>query len=382
MAGVTPEGFTRKTFTQIQSDMQAYLRAKISKHLQLTEKTGLGNVVNSAADQLAELWEVGEFAYYAADKDNADEAAFVALCALTGTARRGAAKGVVNTTCAFDGGTIYPPGGLVAHVAGFPDNRWVNRDTVDTTAGAGSHLVVFLAETAGAKGIAAAGTLTKIAQPVSGWTSITNAIDATPGQDIESLEDLAVRRENELERSGTGPVSATAAAVSQLAGVLDVRWQENKTDYATTLPPHSIRIIVWDGSSPAADDDEIAQAILDSSSGGVQTVGTQSGTAVDKDGTLVTVNFDRATALLIYVSIDVVGSTAGVAAAIVAAGEKLHMGDDVIREKLKGAAAVLDTVNNIATCTLGTSPSPVGTSDIPVAIDQIPLFSASRVVVT
>jgi uncharacterized phage protein gp47/JayE len=381
MAGVTPEGFVKKIFTQIQSDMQHFLRAKISKNLQLTEKTGLGNVVNAAASELAELWDVAEHSYNAGDPDKALEASFVALCLLTGTRRRGLKKGVVDTTCNFGGGTVYPAGALVAHVTGFPNNRWVNRAEVDTRAGAGNYPVQFEAETAGAQGTATAGTMTKIAQPLTGWNSVTNANDATPGEDIESLDELATRRVQELQEAGSSTMAGIRTDVSKVPGVLQVVSQENKTDYATTLPPHSIRIIVWDGIAPAADDDAIAQAIFDGA-GAVTTVGTQSGTAVDKDGTLVTVNFDRATARLIYVSIDVVGSTIGVAEAIVAVGSKLKMGQDVVREKLKGAAVVLDTVSDIASFTLGTSPSPIGTADLSMAIDEIPLFSTSRVVVT
>jgi baseplate J-like protein len=378
--GVTADGFTRKTFVQIQSEMQAYVRAKISKHLQLTEKTGLGNVLNSAGDQIAEVWEAVEAAYHAADKDNALDDAFVALCELTGTKRRGATKGVVVATCTFDSVHVYAPGALVAHVNGFADNRWVNRDTITSTVGANVGLV-FEAETAGAQGRCTTGTLTKIAQTATGWTAITNPAGSTDGEDIETIEALGVRREQELQRGGSSTLAAVKSTVSAVAGVIQVASVENKTDYATTIPPHSFRLIVWDGVAPAASNDEIAQAILNASVG-IQSVGASSGTAVDADGLPELVFFDRAVGVPIYVSINVDGSTVDVADAIVTEGNKLKVGGDVIREKLKGAAIVLAGVDDIVTCTLGTSPAPVGTANIPMAIDQIPLFDAARVVVT
>lgn len=376
--GVTTEGFTRKPFTQIQSEMQAYVRAKISKHLQLTEKTGLGNVLNAASDQIAEAWEAQEASYHAFDKDNALDDAFVALCELTGTKRRGATKGTASTTCTFAGGVTYPPGALIAHVDGFPDNRWVNRDTVVTTTG-GSYPVLFDSETAGAKGVALTGTLIRIAQPVTGWNTVTNAVDATPGTDIESIEALYVRREQELQRGGSGPVAAIRAAVSEVAGVVQVKSVENKTDYWTTIPPHSFRIIVWDGIAPAASNNVIAQAILDNASGGIPTIGAQSGTAIDKDGTSVTINFDRATGVLIWIVADVVGSTAGVAAAILAEATKLGVGSTVIQKKLAAAAVDLPAVSDLASFTLGLAPAPVGVANLVMAVDQIPLFDVSRI---
>lgn len=380
--GVTNEGFFRKPYTQIQSEMQAYVRAKISKKLQLTEKTGLGNVLNSSGDQLAELWEVAEACYHGFDKDNAFDAAFVALCELTGTKRKGASKGVVATTCNFAGSQTYAPGALVAHVDGAPDNRWVNRDEIVTT-GPGNYAATFVAETAGAKGTANAGTLTRIAQPVSGWNSITNASATTPGTDIESLEVLYARREQELEGQGSGTMSAIRAAVSKVPGVIQVRSIENKSTISISgVSANSYRIIVWDGISPAASNDAIAQAIQDKGPGGVSTAGSQSGIAVDADGNEVTVFFDRAAGVPVYVSTDVSGSLADVAQTIVAEGSKLGIGATVVREKLKSAVGAMPGVTDISTFTLGLTASPVGTSNLTMTLFQIPLFDVSRVVVT
>lgn len=380
--GVTPDGFFRKTFTTIQKEIQDYLRVKISKHLTLDEKTGLGNVTNAAADQLAELWEVGEANYNGFDPDNAEDLSFVALCALTGTKRRGASKGVVLATCGFDGGQTYAPGALVAHVVGFADNRWVNRDTVVTTSPGSYTNLVFEAETAGAVGFCNAATLTVIAQTATGWNSIANPAAATPGQDIETIEALSIRREQELQISDAGPLPAIRAKVSRVPGVLQVKAQENKTDYWTALPPHSYRMIVWDGIAPAADNNAIAQAIVDSGCAGIQSVGVSSGTATDADGNSVVVRFDRATAVLIYVDVAIVGSPVGVAEAIVAEGTKLNVGDDVILDKLRGAAVALETVVKTTAFEIDNVPSPAWTSDIGIAEDQIAIFDVARVTVT
>lgn len=378
--GITPNGFKRKTFADVQASMQEYLRAKVSKHLQLTEKTGLGNVLNTAADHLAELWEVAEACYHAGDPDNADEAAFVALALLTGTHRRGATKGRVLCTCNFDGGQSYPPGALIAHVTGKPTNRWVNAETVPDFAGTLTG-IPFEAETAGAAGFCNAGTLTVMAQTVTGWNSITNPAEATPGTDLESLEALAVRREQELQLSDAGPLPAVRKKVSRVPGVVRVAAQENKTDYWGFLPPHSYRIIVWDGSGEVAANDAIAQAILDSGGAGIRSYGSLSGNAIDADGNAETVQFDRAAPILVWVDVTVVGSTAGVAEAIVAEGSKWTVGDDVVLEKVKSAVAQLPGVVDVVSFKIGKAEFPTGTTNIPIGADQIALFDLSRVTV-
>jgi hypothetical protein len=379
--GVTPDGFILKTFADIQAGVHGYLRTKISKHLQLTEKTGLGNVSNAVCGQLAEAWEVAQAAYHAFDKDNAADEAFVALCELTGTKRRGAQKGQVFCTCDFDGGQTYAPGELVAHVVGKPSNRWVNKEEVPDVAGTLTD-IPFESETPGAHAVANAGTLTVIAQTATGWNSITNSTEATPGQDIESLQALGVRRDQELQISDAGPLPAVRGKVSKVTGVIQVKAQENRTDYWTALPPHSFRIIVWDGVGEAADNDEIAQAILDSGCAGIQSFGSSHGVGTDADGVNQTVYFDRAVAVLIYADVTVVGSTAGVAQAIVDKGSELAVGDDVVFEKLKGAAVGLATVADVTAFEIGDAPSPSGTTNIPIADDRIALFDVSRVTVT
>src|SRR5690606_29762516 len=100
--GVTEDGFIRKRFEDIESELKADLRRLISAKLTLDEKTVLGNLVKTFADHLAELWEDAEEAWHAFDPDNATDNRLVALAALRGTTRRPATKGVVTCTCNFD----------------------------------------------------------------------------------------------------------------------------------------------------------------------------------------------------------------------------------------------------------------------------------------
>lgn len=385
--GVTADGFVRKTFEEIDAEVSDYWREKISPHLQLDEKTVLGNVGRAGNEQAAQLWEVAESAYQAFDPDNADDVAFVALCELTGTKQRAATKGLVSATCNFDASKTYAPGALVAHIEGQPGNRWVNRDQATSTT-AGNYTVIFQAETAGAQGVAQAGTLIVIAQSVNGWNSVTNALASDPdGQDVEKREELEVRRVQELSAAGARTLRAIRAAVSKVPGVLNVDGRQNRTDYldiATGLPPHSIQIRIWDGAGQDASDDAVAQAIFDAAADGIECVGASSGTATDGDtGEFEDIPFSRAAAVQVYIEISVQGVTteAQVKAAI-AALEPTKPGETIVALRLRGAPLALPGVIDVTAFTLGLAPSPVGTVNIVPNWETILRIDPANIAVT
>ncbi len=384
--GVTPTGFVRKNFADIQASLFGYWKSKISRYLQLTEKTGLGNVGNGAADQLAEAWEAIEAAYYAGDPDNADDASQIAIAALTGTVQRGQTKGAVDVTLDFStAGGVFPAGSLVSNVSGQPSNRWVLRDALTAPPGPqpiAGYPAVFISESPGAAAVAPAGTLV-IAQPYPSWNSITNDLDATPGKDTESIEELSLRREVELKGSGSGTLSAVRAAVSKISGVISVQARQNVTNTAGVLPPKSYQICIYDGLAGAAASADVAQAIFAAGPAGIESIGSVvTQVAIGDDGSPEYRKFDRASQLSVYVTTAVRGTVAAadLKASIVAAGAKMSNG--VTYAKLLAAIADTVGVNDVTTLTLGYSASPVGVANLSVAFGQIALFDVARIVVT
>ncbi|HET7543292.1 MAG TPA: hypothetical protein VFK05_25640 [Polyangiaceae bacterium] len=382
--GVTTTGFVVKTFQDIQSGIFAYWRGKISRYLKLDEKTGLGNVGNGAADQIAQVWEAIQGAYYAFDILNADDDSIVALCELTGTIRRGAKNGFWSSTCNLDASKTYAPGDLVANVAGQASNRWQNRDPITTTA-AGNYAVTFISQTAGAAAVGVAGSLV-IAQPIDGWNSVTTAVNATAGEDIETIEELLIRREQELQGAGSATLAAVRAKVSKVPGVISVRAVENKKDVpdiVNGVPPKAYRLVIWDGVSPAALNDDVAAAILSAGPAGIQSVGSSSGNAVDDVGDTQTIPFDRAAQVPIYVTCTVKGgASADIKAAIIKAGGSLTSGNSVIAEKIRAAITNAPGVTDLTAFAIGTSAGPVSAVNIPIPITSIGLFDKDRIVVT
>lgn len=351
---ISSTGFTPRTLAEIVETLEDSLRARISDKLDTSERTVLGNVVQIFADHLAQVEQLVAEAYDAFDPTAASDDRLVALALLTGVPRRGATKGLVtatlNLSAAFAGAA---PGDLVAHVTNEADNRWVNRDTIP--AGADASLeTTFEAETAGAAGVAPAGTLEVIAGPVAGWVSVTNADDATEGTDIEAIEDLRLRRELAVASGGGRTRNAIRAGLIAVEGVLSAEVFENVTNVtdANGIPPHGIRATIWDGSPAAADNDEIAQVIWDLKAEGILADGTETGTAQDEVLGPTTVAFERATPVSITVDVEI-ESTDGVSiddvkAAIIAA-MPTRVGEGVKFNRLAGAVFDVAGVDDWAT---------------------------------
>lgn len=385
MAGVTETGFEAKTLQEILADIGARQRDRISENLDVSEATVLGNVNAIVADQLSEVWEALQVAYFACDPDNATDDQYRAIALLTGVQDPGPQKGIVVATVNLDAATTIAAGELVANVLGEADNRWENRDAF-TSAGAGDYELTFLSEDAGATFVAAAGTLTEISAPVTGWNSVTNVDDATPGRDFLTINELRVQREASLAASGANTLASILADVVAVDGVISAQPEENTADIAVGgLPAHSFQITIWDGASPAADDDAIAQAILDSRPPGIESVGSQSGSAVDPAGNPAVVNFGRAVGVDIWIEVDIEaanGSSADdIVAALLAAGPEI-VGGDVVYNKLAAAPFTVAGVDDWSTLTVGATPAPAGTVDVAIAPNQIALLDAARITVT
>jgi uncharacterized phage protein gp47/JayE len=385
MAGLTTTGFTRKILDEIVTELGEDERGRISGQLDLTERTVLGNMNAIFADQISQVWEAFEELVRQFDPDNALDDRLVSLALLSGVERRSATSGLVTASVNLDAAFSAAAGDLVAHVADDPANRWVNRDAVTST-GSGNYSAVFESEDSGSTAVVAAGALSVIAEAVSGWNSITNALDATPGTDEESIEDLRARREDSLSLAGSATVDAIRADVLQVDGVLQVLVEENTTDATVgALSPHSFRAVVWDGDPGAADDDAIAQAIHDTRPAGIPAIGTESGSATSSDGSLVTIAFERATAVEIYVVVDIeseVGVSIDDVKSAILAAAPTRLGEDVIYNRVSASVFNVSGVDDFASFTIGLAPAPVGTSNITIANVEIASFDSTRISVT
>lgn len=401
--GLTPYGFRAKTLEDIQAGLEGELRDKIRDaegRPNLNTKAGpIHQVIGTVASAAREVWELAEAVHAATDPDRATGAALATVCAITGTEPIGATRSRVTAIVALGMGVTLPAGSI-ASVDGTPTARFVTIAPVTATS-AGNYEVLLDGETPGPIG-ANAGTLTVIETPVSGWSAITNPLDAVLGTLEETSAELRARRERELDAQGTSPRDAIRADLLRLLiqhgitnGSASVFMNTGDVTDGDGLPPHSVETIVYDGTDDgsALSDDAIAQLLWDTVAAGIQTYGTSTGTAIDAVGIEHQVAFTRPTVIPIYVATstnvatsrgwDAVGGEDAIKEAIATRGDaEFGVGDDVIRFKLLSAVFGVPGVIDVTAFTLGTSINPVGTSNLVIGRRQIAAFDTSRVAVT
>lgn len=405
MAGVDPIlGFVRRTAEDINDQILADFVAEISPALDTSSTSPAGQIASPIAKVAGELWDVAEAIYVAGDPDRNTGDGQDAVCAITGTSRDPATRSQVRCVLGLDAAASVPVGSL-ASVFGNPSSQFklVGAETVPDTVvpgpvvagAAGSYFARF--ESVNTGPVAAnASTLSVIVTPITGWNSITNALDAVPGHDVESSTDLRIRREAELAAAGSTPVDALRAELSQLLAAYDIAGGfadvvENELDTVDVdgRPGHSIECLIDDGPSPLSDD-LIAQTIWDGKAGGIQTYGSTPGNAVDALGQTRVMNFNRPTPIPIYFDLTVVINTdlfpadgdTQIKNAMVALGATLKPGADVARTQFFGPIFSVLGVVNCTDLTLDTAPAPVGTADISIGVRERATFDTSHITVT
>lgn len=302
--GILPTGFRRKTEDIIKEEIQVDLRATLSPKIDLDRpRSKLANVLRPPIRSLGQLWEIAEHCYNAIDPANNTGDATTQLAALQGLTNLGYRQGSVLVSVELEAGT-YEAGSIVLNVDGDPDNTWTNQYALEIDA-EDVYVVKFLSDIYGPGATALAGSLV-ITTPVAGLLSVDQEEDATPGKDPETPEELESRRQASLARRGSGTQAAIRDAVLAIPGVEQVVvFTNRKSEPEDGIPAHAHRVVIWDGVSPAANTDAVAQAIFDEQSDGIRSFGEIAGNVVDANGLAGYEYFDRATTreLILYAEI-------------------------------------------------------------------------------
>ncbi len=393
--GVIPEGFAIKPLTQIKADIEARQLAapEIGPAQDQSTHSFLGQLNTTIAAELAEVWELADGVYASADPEGAIGVALDNVASLTGASRRASAP--TRVTCLL---TVAPgpavPAGSIASIVGRPDLKFaLEADVINDTLLTDDFEGVFVCLQDGP--IACnAGTLTVIETSVTEWEAVTNPTDGVLGRNADSAQQLRERRSLSLARPGGSTVSAIRAALldfdttPEFETIESVSVVENTTDAtdANGLPPHSFEVILDDGEVPSVEDDLIAQAIYDTKPAGIPAQGLESGDAVDVNGETHPTAFSRVERLEVYIDLEIT-TGAGfpldgeeqIAAAIVAKGDTLRDGQQVIAEALKAQCFSVVGVTDVPTFRLGYSASPPDDDNLAVGHRQRATFDTTRV---
>lgn len=478
--GVTAAGFVAKPQETISSEVDADLRAILGNSAgtnadgTIPLQSMAGQLKTMLVNGYSAQWDLQQAVAASLDPNQASGAAQDVIGSLTGTVRDAQSFSTVTGTCTGDPLTVLVAGRVatvtgtgarfdtltsatIAAVSAWAattsysvGNRVTNGNNVyqcttgGTSAGSGGPTgtsssisdntvvwewlgvgsgavdVVFQAETAGPVG-ALAGTLQTIATPVSGWSSVTNLLDAATGSLQETDAALRARRNLELALDGNSTVDAIRAAILAVnQGSTDPNHQApttctvfyNNTDAydANGVPPHAVEIMVQGGT-----DQDIADAVWKSVAAGTATYGNQTSTVTDSQGNAQTVHWTRPVSVPIYVTAVVnydasqwpANSDAAVAAAATSAlltyGQAVAVGVDARTSPLNGAilfgpsqvdssgspvvpaapsSAPVVGLLEVSQLYIGTAPSPASGATISIGTRQIAQYESANVSIT
>ncbi len=231
-------------------------------------------------------------------------------------------------------------------------------------------------------------SLTRISVPMIGLDSVTNPLSGIQGTNRETDSELRTRYKLAKFGDGTNLTEALYSAIYAINDVESVIITENDTDVALSapdpaVPPHSFYIIVLGGASQ-----EIGQAIWNNKPLGIGTYGGEVVTVYDSQGVAKTIKFGRPVAKDIYVSLSItVGDDFApdgvdlLKTQIASYINSLLIAEDVIYSRL------YTPVNSVAghyvnSMTIGTTPSPVGTSNIPIQYFEKAAISEDNIIIS
>lgn len=393
MSGFSSAGFTKKTLEECRAEIVAEVLARVSASLDCSVLTPEGQIIAIAAEREAALQELVETLAHAIDPNAAEDWLLDAVCAITGTTREPAKKSKVTITANVDDGASFTAGQIMINVDGLDTTRFVNKKDEGPFTPAGTYPIDFECTDYGP--IAAnSGTLTVITAPVSGLNTVTNALDATLGALREDDTSLRVKRTAELTAAGACTVDSLRADILEVEGVQQAFVFENVTliTNGDGMPGKSIEVVFFDGASPEADDQTIADTIWKGKPSGSETYGTTNHAVLDATGAPQAVNYTRAAVKNVwfdFVDVEVdaeffpSNGAALVKAAVAAyAAKKLNLGVDVIALGMKAAAMTVPGVIDVPTLHLGFASSPTLSANLPITGRQIASCDTSRMTVT
>ncbi len=437
--GLTSAGLIIPTADDIIADINEQVLANVSPTMDTSAVTPYGEFVEIFADVGAAICELVQAAYSGQDPDSAAGTALEQVSALTGTFRLPATSSRATLSLTGVPATLVPTGSQAANAPGTQfattadatitlvsswaastgytlgqrrtnSGRVYQVITAGTSAGSGGPTTTgaditdntvhwrYLGDGTGVIDVASAavatgpsealsGTINEIVTPVSGWQGVINVLDADVGTDEETDEDLRTRRETDLANAGTSPVDAIRADLLRVPGVTNVIVFHNTTDATDVdgVPPHSVEALVQGG-----EDQDIWDQLLASVAGGIQTHGTEVGTATDASGNVLTFKFTRPTLIPIYIDVFVTKDPSlypldgdeQVKVAIVAYGDSLPVGRNVVASATGSRAFSVAGTLDVTLVELGTAPSPSSSTTIVIGSRELATYDTSRITVT
>lgn len=385
--GISPEGFKRKRLDQLLEELNAEVKSIFGDNFNVSPESPDGQINGVISESNANLWELAEDSYNAFNPSAATGVSLSNLVRLNGITRLPATSSRAQLTLTGTAGTAIPEGSLVS-TSDTGDQFATELDITLDGAGNGS---VFASAVNTGPITALTGTITEIDTPITGWSSVNNTADAQLGSDEETDVELRARREQSVARDAQAIIDAIFAGVANIQGVTQTVVLENDTDVVDSngLPPHSFQVIVVGGI-----DEDIGDVIWLKKPAGILSFGSTTVQIIDSQGIPHDISFSRPTTVDIYVEVDLTtfpeypaNGDELIKQAIVdyangdlISGRGFSLSDDVIYTRLYTPINSAQG-HEIDALRIGTSPSPTGTSNIPIGPTETSQFLTVNITV-
>ena len=299
--GLTDTGFVLKRTVDIQSDLLVALSSitdpETGEPLTIVlsdENDPVAQIVNALADGLGVCWEQLQLVYNQFDPLKNSGAGQSGTVQLNGMTRL---PGSYSQVILFLTGTPYlaiPAG----KQAGTTDGTVTFTLPAVTLDDLGEAFVVAVAPVKGALA-APSGTVTEIITAVPGWSSVTNAEDATLGTLEETDSELRARQQVSTALTSNAIVESIFSGIASISGVTFCKVYQNTTllTDARTIPAKSIAVVVQGGA-----DADIA-ALIFARNPLAGTYGTTTINITDVQGIEYPIRFSRPVSVDVYVDI-------------------------------------------------------------------------------
>lgn len=289
---VDETGYHFPTYNDILEDLVTQMQAIYGSGIYLGSDSKDYQLLATFAEKIYDCFQTGQIAYNAHSPITAVGTGLDYIVALNGISRKTATRSMVTLTLTGTPGAVIA-NGLASDESGV---IWELPDSVTLNA-SGYASVVATCQQMGVVE-AMAGTITRIATPTAGWTSVTNPAPADTGEAVETDSELRARQAESTAQPTQSILTGLRGALQALDDVGRVAVYENDTDTTDDngIAPHSIWCVVEGG-----DDDEVAETILLRKGLGCGTYGEETVVVTDDDGFDNEVNFSHVD----YVDVDI-----------------------------------------------------------------------------
>ncbi|QQP86952.1 baseplate J/gp47 family protein [Entomomonas asaccharolytica] len=285
MGQLTNQGYVKESLDQIITNLENGFKQIYGAEINIDPDSPDGQMIGIFAQAKADIEEIAYSIYKALDPNHAS-GAWLEQCAdyAAITRKKANYSYLRNVILIGTAGALIPTGTMVSDST---KTRWVLQAPI-TLGVDGSGRGDFRSVEPGAYNPAE--QQLKIETLILGLSTVTMLEPATIGEDEETDPQLRARLFVTRSKPAKNSADGTEANLRELAGVVDVTYLENITDYTDSngLPPHSVNFIVDGGNEQA-----IAEIIYNRKPGGTNLLGDIEIEVIDGGGRKRKVWFDR-----------------------------------------------------------------------------------------